>query len=87
MEKLKEIEKLLNLEEYKILKIEERQEEGKMKKIIYVESKKRKEKCPICGEYTKSIHDKLKPIEIKYIKIVEQETKINVAKNLQKKQH
>ena len=87
MEKLKEIEKLLNLEEYKILKIEERQEEGKMKKIIYVESKKRKEKCPICGEYTKSIHDKLKPIEIKYIKIVEQETKINVIKNLQKKQH
>ena len=77
---MKEIEKLLNLEEYKILKIEERKEEGKMKKIIYVESKKRKEKCPICGEYTKSIHDKLKPIEIKYIKIVEQETKINIIK-------
>ena len=77
---MKEIEKLLNLEEYKILKIEERKEEGKMKKIIYVESKKRKEKCPICGEYTKSMHDKLKPIEIKYIKIVEQETKINIIK-------
>ena len=77
---MKEIEKLLSLEEYKILKIEERKEENRMKKIIYIESKKRKEKCPICGEYTKSIHDKLKPMEIKYIKILEQETKINIIK-------
>ena len=65
---MKEIEKLLNLKEYKILKIEERKEENKLKKIIYIESKKQKEKCPICGEYTKSIHDKLKPMEIKYLK-------------------
>ena len=60
---MQEIEKLLNLEQYKILKVEERKEAKKVKKIIYVESKKKKEKCPICGEYTKSIHDKLKPIE------------------------
>ena len=77
---MKEIEKLLNLKEYKILKIEERKEENKMKKIIYIESKKRKEKCPICGEYTKSVHDKLNPMEIKYLKIMEQETKINIIK-------
>ena len=77
---MQEIEKLLNLEQYKILKVEERKEAKKVKKIIYVESKKKKEKCPICGEYTKSIHDKLKPIEIKYLKILEQETKINIIK-------
>ena len=44
---MQEIEKLLNLEQYKILKVEERKEEKKVKKIIYVESKKKK--CPICG--------------------------------------
>ena len=54
-----EVTKLLKLEEYKIIKIEERSENNKMKKIIYLESKKKKNKCPICGEYTKSIHDKL----------------------------
>ena len=50
-----EIEKLLKLEQYKIIKIEEREEKRKMIKIIYVESKNKKEKCPFCGEYTKSI--------------------------------
>lgn len=51
-----------------------------MTKIIYVESNKKKEKCPICKEYTKSIHDKLKPIELKYLKIVEYDCKINIIK-------
>ena len=34
-----------------------------MIKIVYVESNKKKEMCPICNEYTRSIHDKLKPIK------------------------
>lgn len=51
-----------------------------MTKIIYVESKKKKEMCPICNEYTRSIHDKLKPIELKYLKIVEYDCKINIIK-------
>ena len=49
-------------------------------KIIYVESNKKKEICPICNEYTRSIHDKLKPIELKYLKIVEYDCKINIIK-------
>ena len=75
-----EVTKLLKLEKYKIIKIEERSENSKMKKIIYLESKNKKEKCPICGEYTKSIHDKLKPIELKYLKIAEIDTKVNIIK-------
>lgn len=51
-----------------------------MIKVIYVESNKKKEKCPICNEYTRSIHDKLKPIELKYLKIVEYDCKINIIK-------
>lgn len=51
-----------------------------MIKVIYVESNKKKEICPVCNEYTRSIHDKLKPIELKYLKIVEYDCKINIVK-------
>ena len=51
-----------------------------MIKVIYVESKNKKDKCPICNEYTSSIHDRIKPIEIKYLKVIEQDTKINIVK-------
>ena len=74
------IEKILGLENYKALKVEERKENRKIIKVIYVESKKKKDKCPKCGEYTSSIHDRLKPIELKYLKIIEQDTKVNIIK-------
>lgn len=77
---MKELSKILCLENYKIIKIEERSENNKMTKIIYIESKNKKQKCPKCKEYTKSIHDKLKPIELKYLKVIEQDTKINIMK-------
>lgn len=77
---MKEVEKLLKLEDYKVIKIEERSEKKEMKKIIYLESKNKKVKCPKCGEFTNSIHDKLKPIELKYLKIGEYNTKINIVK-------
>ena len=68
------------LEKYKILRIEERTEKKKAIKIIYIESKVKKERSPICNEYTSSIHDKLRPIELKYLKILEQETRIKIIK-------
>ena len=77
---MNDLKKILKLENYKILKIEERSEDNKKIKVIYVESKNKKDKCPICDEYTSSIHDKLKPIEIKYLKVIEQDTKINIVK-------
>lgn len=77
---MNDLEKILNLENYKIIKIEERSENKKMVKIINIESKNKKDKCPICNEYTKSIHSNLKPIELKYLKVVEQDTKINIVK-------
>ena len=51
-----------------------------MIKIICVESKNKKDKCPACGEYTSSIHDRLKPIEVKYLRVIEQDTKVNIVK-------
>lgn len=77
---MKELEKILRLENYKIIKIEERSDKNKMIKIIYVESKNKKIRCPLCEEYTSSIHDKLKPVELKYLKVIEQDTKINIVK-------
>ena len=78
---MKEVEQLLNIgNQYKIIKFEERKEDKKMIKIIYVESKNKKAKCPKCGKYTNSIHDKLSPIELKYLKIVEYDCKINIIK-------
>lgn len=77
---MKEVEKLLKLEDYKVIKIEERSEKKEMKKIIYLESKNKKVKCPECGEFTNSIHDKLKPVELKYLKIGEYNSKINIVK-------
>ena len=74
---MNDLEKILKLENYKIIKIEERSGNNKMIKVIYVESKNKKDKCPICNEYTSSIHDRIKPIEIKYLKVIEQDTKIN----------
>lgn len=49
-------------------------------KIIEIETKNKKQKCPLCGEYTTSVHDKLKPIELKYLKLFEYDTKIVITK-------
>lgn len=78
---MKELEKLLRIGSgYKIIKQEERKENKKVIKVIYVESKNKKVRCSKCNEYTNSIHDRLKPIELKYLKIVEYDTKINIVK-------
>ena len=78
---MKELEKLLRLgKDYKIDNQEEKLEKGKTIKAIYVSCKKKKDKCPECGRYTSSVHDKLKPIELKYLKIVEYDVKILITK-------
>ena len=78
---MKDVEQLLNIgSQYKIIKFEERKVDKKMKKVIYVESKNKKVKCPSCGNYTSSIHDRLKPIELKHLKLFEQDSKINIIK-------
>ena len=37
-------------------------------------------KCPICKKYTYNIHNKLKPMKIKYLKMTEQKTEIQLIK-------
>ena len=65
---------------YKVVKIEEGSD-GKVKaKYIHVETKSSKCKCPKCGKYTKSVHDKLKPVKLKYVKTFEQVTYVMLSK-------
>lgn len=56
---------------YKVIKVEERKEGKVIAKFIYVETTSKKCKCPKCGKHTKSAHDKLKPITLKYVKAFE----------------
>ena len=70
---MKEVEKLLGLgEDYRITKIEE----SKNQKTIYVESTKKKVRCPECNQFTSSIHDRLKPITLKSLNVYEIPTEI-----------
>lgn len=74
---MREVEKLLKLgENIKITKIEESNGE----KVIYIESRKNKVRCPDCNKFTKSIHGHLKPMMIKDLKIEEHHSKLVVNK-------
>lgn len=78
---MKSVEELMGLgKNYKVLKVEEVKEEKQIKKYIYIEKTTKKERCPICNDYTKSIHDKLKPIKLKYVKAFEYTTYLIIKK-------
>lgn len=69
---MNELRKIMELEGcYKVIKTEERNEGKVTAKFIYVETTLNKCKCPKCGKFTKSVHDKLKPITLKYVKAFE----------------
>ena len=64
---MNELRKIMGLDEgYKVIKVEEKKNGKAVAKYIYVETTVKKYKCPKCGKYTKSIHDKLNPILLKY---------------------
>ena len=67
-------------EGYKVIKTEERNEGKVTAKFIYIETTSKKCKCPKCGKYTKSVHDKLKPITLKYVKVFEYITYVILIK-------
>lgn len=75
------IKKLVNLEpELDILKVEEVKREGKIIKIIHISNSKTRARCPNCNKFTRSIHSKLKPIELKYLDIAGYTTHLMVYK-------
>ena len=78
---MKEVEKILGLgDDLKVTKIEE-EIIGKQKyKNIYMESTRKKVRCFKCNSFTKSIHDRLKPMKLKGLKIFEIPTNLIVTK-------
>lgn len=78
---MKEVKELMGLgKNYEVLKVEEVKEEKQIVKCIYIEKITKKERCPICNSYTKSIHNKLKPIKLKYVKAFEYTTYLIIEK-------
>ena len=78
---MKEVKELMGLgKEYRVEKIEERIENKIICKYIFITKNTKKERCPVCNEYTKSIHDKLKPSKLKYLKTFEYITYVIITK-------
>ena len=79
---MNEVKELLGLKELnvKILKVSEQVVNIEKIKVITIIGTIKKVKCPICKKYTYNIHDKLKPMRIKYLKMAEQKTEIQLIK-------
>lgn len=79
---MKEVKELLGLtdQKVKVLSVTEEIINNKKVKVITMIGTVNKVKCPICLKYTSSVHDKLKPMKIKYLKMAEQTTIIKLIK-------
>ena len=78
---MKDVKELMGLgKKYEVEKVIEEKISNITYKNIYVKKITKKERCPICNNFTKSVHDKLKPIKIKYLKTFEYQTNIIIIK-------
>ncbi len=75
------VKKLVALEpDLDITNIEEVKIKGKISKVIHVSNGKKRFRCIHCNKYTRKVHDKLKPITIKYLDIAGYTTYLKVYK-------
>ena len=73
--------KLVGLEsEVNVLKVEEEIIGNRKCKVIYVANSRTRVRCPYCNKFTRKIHDRLKPIKVKYVKMAEYTTYLKVYK-------
>lgn len=79
---MNEVKELMGLAEHnvKVLEISEEIINKEKVRVITIIGKTVRVKCPICLKYTSSVHDKLKPMQIKYLKMAEQKTIIKLIK-------
>lgn len=79
---MNEVKELMGLAEHnvKVLEISEETINKEKVRVITIIGKTVRVKCPICLKYTSSVHDKLKPMQIKYLKMAEQKTIIKLIK-------
>ena len=75
------VKSLVSLEpELDVLEVEEVKKNGKSVKIIHISNSKKRVRCPHCKKYTRNVHDKLKPITVKYLTIAGYTTYLKVYK-------
>ena len=78
---MNDLKKIMGLDNgFKVFKIDEKKEGTITVKYIYVETTAKKCKCLKCGKYTSSIHDRLKPVTLKYVKAFEFTTYVILTK-------
>ena len=79
---MNEVKKLMGLDDkkIKIISIENEKIKGNNTKIINVVSTIRKIKCPVCNKYTSSVHDYLKPVNSKYVKVAEYDCYLRITR-------
>ena len=77
---MNEVKELLVLKKVKVIKVDEDIKKGKIIKVVTVIGTSKKLKCPACGKYTSSIHDTLKPVNSKYVKVAEYECHLRLIK-------
>lgn len=79
---MKEVKELLGFKNNKIRVINVREVKEKNETIqeVTIVGTIKKVKCPKCNKYTSSVHDKLKPINIKFNKVAEQKCNLILIK-------
>ena len=79
---MNEVKKLMGLDDKKIMitSIENEKIKGNNAKIINAISTIQRIKCPVCNKYTSSVHDYLKPINSKYVKVAEYDCYLRITR-------
>lgn len=76
---MKEVKELLN-NKVKVINVREVKEKNETIQEVTLVGTIKKVKCPKCNKYTSSVHDKLKPINIKFNKVAEQKCNLILIK-------
>lgn len=79
---MNEVKKLMGLDDkkIKITSIENAKIKGNNAKVINAVSTIQRVKCPACNKYTSSVHDYLKPINSKYVKVAEYDCYLRITR-------
>ena len=79
---MKEVKELLGFKnnKIKVINVREVKEKNKTIQEVTLVGTIKKVKCPKCNKYTSSVHDKLKPVNIKFNKVAEQNCRLILIK-------
>ena len=80
---MKEVKELLNIKDKSINVVSVKKEERKDQQInvVTLKSNKKKYKCPECDRFTSSVHDVLKSVRVRHLKVVEIKSELYIYTN------